>query len=257
MPAESGGRATNRAGGAAPVGIIRRVRFRAIFFDVGETLVHPHPSFPELFAGVLAREGFPVGVEAVSAQIHHVGDRFSQAAREEELWTTSPDRSRAFWLSVYRRFLAGMDLPTNGGLPETLYREFTDLANYALFDDVLPALAELRHTGVLLGVVSNYEDWLERLLERLGVLADFDVRVISGLEGVEKPDPRIYRLALDRAGVEPAEAAFVGDSPEFDIDPPAALGMFPVLIDRRDRHPAFVGARIHRLTELPAILAAA
>lgn len=233
------------------------MRFRAIFFDAGETLVHPHPSFPELFAAVLEREGFPVGVDAVHDQVHHVGDRFAQAAREEELWTTSPERSRAFWLSVYERFLTGMGLPTDDGLHETLYREFTDLANYALFDDVAPALSALRTTGALLGVVSNFEEWLERLLGQLGVLDVFDVRVISGLEGVEKPDPRIYRLALERAGVEPAEAAFVGDSPEFDIDPPAAIGMFPVLIDRRDRHPDFAGARIRRLTDLPGALDAA
>ena len=232
------------------------MRFRAIFFDAGETLVHPHPSFPELFASVLEREGFPVGVDAVHAQIHHVGDRFTQAARTQELWTTSPDRSRAFWLSVYERFLAGMGVPTGDGVHEILYREFTDLANYALFDDVLPTLSALQGSGAVLGVVSNFEEWLERLLEQLGVLDRFDVRVISGLEGVEKPDPRIYRLALERAGVEARDAAFVGDSPEFDVDPPAALGMFPVLIDRRDRHPGFPGS-IRRLTELPHALEAA
>ncbi len=233
------------------------MRFRAIFFDAGETLVHAHPSFPQLFADVLAREGFPVGVEAVHAQIHHVSERFSQAARDQELWTTSPSRSRAFWLSVYERFLGGLGLPTGDGLHETLYREFTDLANYALFDDVLPVLGELRGDRTLLGVVSNFEEWLERLLEQLGVLEAFHVRVISGLEGMEKPDPRIYRLALERAGVDAADAAFVGDSPEFDVDPPAALGMFPVLIDRRDRYPTFSGVRIRRLTDLPGVLEAA
>ncbi|MDP9327617.1 MAG: HAD-IA family hydrolase [Actinomycetota bacterium] len=233
------------------------MRFRAIFFDAGETLVHAHPSFPQLFADVLAREGFPVGVEAVHAQLHHVSERFSQAARDQELWTTSPSRSRAFWLSVYERFLGGLGLPTDDGLHETLHREFTDLANYALFDDVLPVLGELRGDRTLLGVVSNFEEWLERLLEQLGVLEAFHVRVISGLEGIEKPDPRIYRLALERAGVDAADAAFVGDSPEFDVDPPAALGMFPVLIDRRDRYPTFSGVRIRRLTDLPGVLEAA
>jgi putative hydrolase of the HAD superfamily len=233
------------------------VRFRAIFFDAGETLVHPHPSFPELFADVLSREGHAVRVEAVRDQLHHVGDRFSQAAAGGELWTTSADRSRAFWLSVYERFLDGLGLPTGDGLHETLYREFTDLANYALFDDVLPVLGALRGSGVTLGIVSNFEEWLERLLEQLGVADAFDVRVISGVEGVEKPDPRIYRLALERAGVDAADAAFVGDSPEFDVDPPAALGMYPVLIDRRARHPSFTGVRIGRLTELPGVLEAA
>jgi putative hydrolase of the HAD superfamily len=233
------------------------VRFRAIFFDAGETLVHPHPSFPELFSDVLAREGHPVSMAAIHEQVHHVGERFSEAARDNELWTTSPDRSKAFWLSVYERFLEGLGVPTAGDLHETLYREFTDLANYALFDDVLPALGELRATGVVLGVVSNFEEWLEHLLEALGVSDAFGVRVISGLEGMEKPDPRIYLLALERAGVPAAEAAFVGDNPEFDVDPPAALGMFPVLIDRRDRYADFAGTRIRRMTELYGVLEAA
>ena len=233
------------------------MRFRAVFFDVGETLVHAHPSFPELFADVLAREGHPVGVDAVHEQLHHVGDRFSQAASSGELWTTSPERSRAFWMSVYERFLGGLGLPTGDGLHETLYLAFTDLANYALFDDVAPALAELRGSGLTLGIVSNFEEWLERLLEQLGVADAFAVRVISGVEGLEKPDPRIYRIALERAGVAAEQAAFVGDSPEFDVDPPAALGMFPVLIDRRERHPSFAGVRIRGLSELAGVLEAA
>ena len=62
--------------------------------------------------------------------------------------------------------------------------------------------------------------------------------------------------ALVDAGVE-AQFAFVGDSPEFDVDPPAALGMYPVLIDRRERHPSFDGVRIQRLTELAGVLEAA
>ena len=233
------------------------MRFRAVFFDVGETLVHAHPSFPELFADVLAREGHPVGVDAVHEQLHHVGDRFSQAASRGELWTTSPERSRAFWMSVYERFLDGLGLPTGDGLHERLYLAFTDLANYALFDDVAPALSELRRSGVTLGIVSNFEEWLERLLEQLGVADAFAVRVISGVEGIEKPDPRIYRIALERAGVAAEQAAFVGDSPEFDVDPPAALGMFPVLLDRRERHPSFTGVRIRRLSELAGVLEAA
>ena len=52
----------------------------------------------------------------------------------------------------------------------------------------------------------------------------------------------------------PADAVYVGDNPEFDVDPPAALGMFPVLIDRRERHVDHVGARITDLAELPEVL---
>jgi putative hydrolase of the HAD superfamily len=115
-------------------------------------------------------------------------------------------------------------------------------------------LDRLAGAGLILGVVSNFEEWLETLLEHLGVAHRFRVRVISGVEGFEKPDPRIFRLALDRAGVEPRDAAYVGDNPEFDVDPALAVGMFPVLIDRRGRFPDAPGARIASMEELPAIL---
>ncbi len=108
--------------------------------------------------------------------------------------------------------------------------------------------------GYALGLISNFEAWLDDLLADLGVREAFTVRVISGIEGVEKPDPRIYRLALERAGLDAGETAYVGDNPEFDVDPPAALGMFPVLIDRRGRHADHVGARITDMAELPEAL---
>lgn len=229
-----------------------------MFFDVGETLVHPAPSFSELFASILVREGHQRGSEDVFEASSVVRSRFSQAYRANELWTTSPDRSRRFWLDVYDRMLASLGLPTGDGLRDLLYLEFTSMANYSLFDDVPPMLHALSASdstsGAVLGIVSNYEAWLEDLLGLLGIRDSFPLRVISGIEGIEKPNPRIYELALERAGVSAESAVFVGDNPEFDVDPPAALGMFTVLIDRRERLPDHVGARITDLGELPALL---
>src|SRR5204863_159714 len=84
----------------------------------------------------------------------------------------------------------------------------------------------------MLGVVSNFEEWLERLLESLHVTRYFDVRVISGVEGAEKPDPKIFRLALDRIGGEPEEAVYVGDSVQFDVEPATAVGRWGVVLAR-------------------------
>lgn len=225
-----------------------------VFFDAGETLVHPSPSFPELFARVVERAGHSVLPDDVVRASRAVTDRFSQASRADERWTTTPERSRAFWLSVYELMLGALDLPAADGLRENLYAAFTDRSNYALFDDARPTLERLATQGYVLGLVSNFEAWLDDLLADLDVRDAFAVRVISGIEGVEKPDPRIYRLALERAGVEARDAVYVGDNPEFDIVPSAALGMFPVLIDRRGRHPDHTGTRITHLADLPEVL---
>jgi len=230
------------------------VRFDAVFFDAGETLVHPHPTFPDLFARILVREGHDVDAETIRDRISVVSDRFAKAARENELWTTAPEKSRAFWHDVYSIFFEHLGISNAGGLIDVVYGEFTDLANYALFEDVVPVLEKLHGAGLALGVVSNFEEWLERLLEQLGVRPYFDVRVISGVEGLEKPDPAIFRLAMDRAGVSPERSVYVGDNPEFDVEPALALGMLPVLIDRRDRYPDWTSMRIRSLDELPAVI---
>ena len=233
------------------------MRFRAVFFDVGETLVHVEPSFADLFVTVLAGAGHERSGDDVREATTHVYARFSEAARDGSLWTTSPERSRAFWISVYDRMLAELDIPDGDGLAGTLYREFTRMENYVLFDDVRPTISALQAAGLSLGIVSNFEAWLEDWFGLHELLETFPVRVISGIEGIEKPDERIYRLALERAKVDATETAYVGDNPEFDVDPPAALGMFPVLVDRRDRFPEHAGIRVRDLRELPAILEAA
>ena len=225
-----------------------------MFFDAGETLVHPHPSFPELLAIVLREEGFPVDPALIREKLPVVADRFSRAAEEGELWSTSPERSQRWWSSIYRTLLAEMGLPFGNGLATRLYRTFTDLSNYRLFPDVESTLATLEGAGLRMGVVSNFEEWLERLLESLGVTRYFDVRVISGIEGVEKPDHRIFELALERAGLPAEEAVYVGDNPFFDTDPAGAIGMFPVLLDRRGRFPDHPGARITSLDDLPGVI---
>jgi putative hydrolase of the HAD superfamily len=230
------------------------MRYAAVFFDAGETLVHPEPSGPDLLAAVLRREGHAVDAEAIRGLADVVFERFRAAAEANELWTTSPERSRRFWHDVYGIILDGLGIDDGDGLVDVVYREFTDLANYALFDDVRPALERLHGAGLTLGVVSNYEEWLERLLERLDVLAFFDVQVISGVEGYQKPDPRIFEVAMARAGVEPSVSVYVGDDPAFDVAPALALGMFPVLIDRRGRFPDAETARIGSLELLPGLL---
>jgi putative hydrolase of the HAD superfamily len=232
------------------------MRFSAVFFDAGGTLVDAKPSFPELFAGILQREGYDVSAETIAAHWQIVFDRFRAAGEAEELWTTSDDRSREFWHGVYRLFFDEIGLPPEG-LVDLVYAAFTDRRNYGLYDDVLPALETLRRAGLRLGIVSNFERWLDALLEDCGVRSLFDVRVISGFEGIEKPDPRIFRLALERAGVAPERSVYVGDLPELDIAPARSVGMYPILIDRRGRHADAEGVRITSMQDLPSALGVA
>lgn len=228
---------------------------RAVFFDAGETLVYPHPSFSELFSEVLRGEGQVVDPARVQEVVSVYSKRFADASRAGEtprLWSTSKDRSREFWLEVYASFLADVGLHgERAHLAARLFEAFSDPANYRLHPDAIPTLERLRVAGKALGVISNFEEWLERLLESLGVTPYFPVRVISGIEGVEKPDAAIFRIALERAGVAAAESVYVGDHPFFDVEAARDAGLFPVLIDRRGRYPDADCLRITSLEDLP------
>ena len=234
---------------------------KIVFFDAGETLLHPHPSFAEIFADVCRSAGHEVtaaDVERVQAglaphlmDLEH--DETEDGARSYKGSSLDEDEARRFWMYLYRRFVAELGLDDDG-LPNALFARFTDLATYKLFDDVLPALRELREAGLRLGFISNFQRWLEELLVELEVGHLFDVVMISGLAGVEKPDPEIYELALQKAGVEPPDAVHVGDSPAMDMEPAHGIGMKVVLLDRGDRYRDLGWPRIESLKELGAAI---
>lgn len=224
---------------------------RTVFFDAGETLLHAHPTFPDLLASTLIGAGHDIAPQVVHDRMDLMTEAFLQAAAVGDLWTTSTTSSRRFWGDVYAVLLADIGVPHEAGLIDLLYATFTDHANYVLFADVVPTLELLRDSGVRMGLISNFEDWLEGLLVALDLSRFFETTVISGIEGVEKPDPAIFLLAMERLGVDPERSAYVGDSPEFDMAPASALGMLPILIDRRDRHAGIGATRIRSLTDVP------
>jgi putative hydrolase of the HAD superfamily len=227
-----------------------------VFFDAGETILHPHPSFPELFARVCARNG--VAMDA--ARVRGVQERLAPhlvdlgEATGVDKPSLSAEGSRTFWTYLYRRLLAELGVEDEA-LVSTLYATFSHTSSYKLFDDVVEALHEVERAGYRLGLISNFERWLEEILVEQEVGHLFDVAVISGVEGVEKPDVAIYEAAIRRAEVAPGAAVHVGDSPVYDVEPARAAGMRPVLLDRAGRYPDAPPPRIRTLTELPDVLA--
>ena len=87
---------------------------------------------------------------------------------------------------------------------------------FRIVDGVPEALERLRSLGLALAVVSNWDAGLPEHLERAGLAHWFAEVVTSAAEGVAKPDPQIYALALERLGVDPVRALHVGDDPVHD-----------------------------------------
>ncbi len=235
-------------------GVPQQIEF--VFFDAGETLLRAHPSFPELFAEVCGRRGIVVDPGDIAEIQRRLAPHLIDLAHDSDVEYSSLDAgaSRRFWTFLYETLLGELKIDA-AGLAEDLYKTFSSVATYRLFDDALPTLRKISDSGYKLGLISNFEEWLEDVLIEQKVGHLFDVTVISGIEGLEKPDPAIYELALQRAGVDASRAIHVGDSLSLDVEPAQSVGMRVILLDRAGLYrEADHLDRIETLEDLPPLL---
>lgn len=111
---------------------------------------------------------------------------------------------------------------------EELVRDFREqfVNHYTAFPNVHTTLRQLRSQGILLGLITNGGGDVQRKkLESLEIDQNFDVVLISELEGIKKPSPEIFHRALETLGVTAGQSLFVGDHPVVDIEGSRAVGM--------------------------------
>lgn len=120
--------------------------------------------------------------------------------------------------------------------------------DFRLRPGVVETLRELRARGLHLGIVSNIDDAdLHHLVDLGGLRGHFDFLLSSEEARSCKPDPRIFEIALERAGCAPGEALFVGDTPSQDVAGANRAGMRSVLLWHRDDRPAPADAGAHHV----------
>lgn len=118
----------------------------------------------------------------------------------------------------------------------------------------LETVQELKTAGYRLGVVSNAEGRVARDLRTAGYAACFETVVDSHLEGVEKPDPKIFEIALERMEAQASSTVFVGDVPSIDVEGARRAGLRAILLDRHDLYGSHDVPRLHALKDLPGLL---
>lgn len=150
----------------------------------------------------------------------------------------------------------GIDAPerTQIAIEHYLSDRFRGLRLFEESLEVVRQIGQFAHVGL----ITNGPSQIQRdKIERLAIGDLFEVILVSEEEGVWKPDPLIFSRALDRFGVAPEAAIFVGDSPEHDIAGAQAAGILSVWINRRGREwPGGPRAdrEIRTLTELLVLL---
>ncbi|KIL42535.1 hydrolase [Gordoniibacillus kamchatkensis] len=226
--------------------------YKMICFDVGDTLM-TIPAARIILHDYLLARSLRRDPEQLERQFTSSFRLFYYDRPAERVDKVTPESDRAFWVRVYDHILRSLELHRELSADDVhrccheLYDIFTAADSYELFADVQPCLQELQARGFRLGVVSNFAPTLRGILQAKGILHYFDPVIVSTEVGLEKPDPAIFRLALERSGLRADDILYIGDHDRNDIWAPAQAGIDALKIIRYDFHS---GEGIRSLGEL-------
>lgn len=163
------------------------------------------------------------------------------------------DNGREFWIDFYSEGFRRLGITHASRVrsaADAIRERFQRAEFEMLHDDVVPALAALTARGIPLGILSNYSPNLENVLRQVNVHHYFQFFVVSAVAGIEKPDPKIFDLAVRAAARNRDQVVYIGDSIFHDIQGARNAGIKAILVDRSNRHTDFAGARVQDLREL-------
>jgi putative hydrolase of the HAD superfamily len=216
-----------------------------LFLDAGGVLMFPNWT---RVSAALAARGVDVDPAVLAAAEPYAKKRLDTPATIAA--TTDSTRVFPYFNLVLDEAGVPQDAATDAALAELrAYHAEHNLWEH-LPDDVRPALARFRHMGLTLVVVSNANGRNHVCFERVGLTACVDLALDSHVEGVEKPDPRLFRIALERSGSSAATTMHVGDIYHVDVVGARNASIEPVLLDPLGLYEGVDCPRVRSLGEL-------
>jgi HAD superfamily hydrolase (TIGR01549 family) len=223
-----------------PMRIEQPQAIRTIFFDVGFTLLYPYPSDLEICQEVCAGLGLHIHPDKIRDRLIEMEDFYLRHMRaNRQVWADN-GTIHEFWNTYYMNMLRPLveekDEIRLHQLAETVNREYDSHTRWQLYPDVLPTLEALRTSKrYTLGAISDWGISLGPILQRLQLNTYFDCLLISAVAGHAKPSPSLYEAALERADAVADYAIHIGDSYTLDVLGARAVGITPVLLERKQR----------------------
>lgn len=232
---------------------------KVVTFDAGNTLIRPHPSLGAVYRNVSLEFGADVPEEEFMRAIRPIfASYLGERGRVEG--SGSDDRDRALWRKItgeLHRALAGLASVEFEPWFERLYHVFGSGETWRYFDGVEEVLSELKYLGFKLGIVSNWDRRLRRILRELGLWRYLHATAISSEIGARKPSPEMFEWVRKDLDYAPEACLHVGDLLEEDVEGALRAGWRAVLLDREAAHEPPPDGRyrvVRSLSELVALL---
>ncbi len=200
---------------------------KAVLFDAGNTVMLINYA---VVAEALTEEGFDVEEAGVREAEYRARVRLDPILAQRH----STEAPKIF--QTYIRFVCdGLGVKW-GAATERAFRRIAEYnRQHNLWNQPNPqapaVLERLQSLDLAVGMISNSDGSIERMITKEGLASYFQFILDSRVVGVEKPDPRIFQMALERAGVSPAEAVYIGDLYSIDIVGSRAAGLEAILLD--------------------------
>jgi len=219
-------------------------KVKAIFFDVGNTLLFPNR---ERIHAPLTKRGILPDADLLRDLECRTKNQF------DGMMTTNGSTDHSFWWLFYSQLLSEIGLHDNA-IRDQLVASIRNSGNW---DTICPGTAEqLRDIGKRypIAVISNADGRIEDVLRRCGIAHCFCTITDSGLVGYEKPHPQIFRQALKSMNAAPGESLYVGDVYSVDYLGATGAGMQAVLMDIPGAYRDKDVPRVESLEELQTVL---
>ncbi len=208
---------------------------RAVFLDIGETIMRPNPSWEAVYAIAFREFGVELDLAELDAALREAYRHGGYGIEHGFDATEEASFRRTVEIDASAIAALGRD-----PMPEAFFRRLAELfmvtSHWHVYPDAYPALEGLKARGLTVGAVSNWVWQLPELLHALDLVRHFDFIATSSRIGYQKPHRGIFEWALNEAGVEPRTVIHVGDHVGADIEGARSVGIDGVLIDRGHRH---------------------
>jgi putative hydrolase of the HAD superfamily len=225
---------------------------KAVFFDAAGTLIKPAKRVGESYAAIAAKYGKEVLASDIAERFRVCFDLAPCLAFPRATERSLGALERDWWKQLVGRvFEPWSPFDKFDEYFAELFAYFAEPEAWSLYPEVPETLSVLKKRSLILGVISNFDSRLVRVLNGLGAGSWFEEIFVSSRVGYAKPDARIFHAALNHHGLKPENAIHVGDSETNDLHGANNAGLRGVLVDRGNgRAPA----DRNRVTSLKAIV---
>lgn len=207
----------------------------AVCFDAAGTLFRPREPVGGIYARYAVAHGLPSSPDLAATLDVRFREGFA-AMPAPAYRPYAPEHNvtvdRAWWRHLVEGVMTGLGPLDFESFFDSVYAAFADPALWQTYPETLHVLTRLREAEVPLAIVSNFDARLLPICRGLGLEARVDAIVYSADIGVAKPDPVIFRHALERLGARPGTTLHVGDSLREDVEGARLAGLRALHLDR-------------------------